>query len=144
MDIDQQEPEIYFHNESIEFSIPDEQSYINWVLAIAQSEGKELGAINYIFCSDDFLLEVNKEHLNHDFYTDIITFPLQDDPIVSDIFISIDRVRDNAQTLDVAFDKELQRVMAHGILHLCGYGDKTDEEATIMRQKEDGCLGMYG
>ena len=144
MDIETQEPEIYFFNEGIEFDLAHQQKYTDWILAIAKSEDKELLNINYIFCSDEFILEVNKEHLDHDYYTDIITFPLRDDPIVSDIFISIDRIRDNAKTLDLPFNQELKRVMSHGILHLCGYGDKSEEEITIMRTKEEACIAMFG
>lgn len=135
--------EINFFNEGIVFNLPNEEVYRKWVFRIAQKENVELSFINYIFCSDEFVLEINREHLDHDYYTDIITFPLQDDPIESDIFISIERIQENAVTHNVSFETELQRVMAHGILHLCGYGDKTEAEAAIMRSKEDESIALF-
>lgn len=135
--------EVYYFAEDIDYCLTDEERYTRWILQIALQQHKQLAGINYIFCSDEYLLNINKEHLDHDYYTDIITFPIQDEPIISDIFISIDRVKDNANTLNIAFDDELRRVMAHGILHLCGYGDKSAEEAQIMRSKEDDSMRMF-
>lgn len=108
-------------------------------------EGKQLGGLSYIFCSDKHLLGINKDFLNHDYYTDVITFDLSDraDCIQAEIYISIDRIRDNAQSIKVTFKEELHRVMLHGALHLCGYRDKKPEEVKIMRSKEDKYLKLY-
>lgn len=101
-------------------------------------EGKEPGDISVIFCSDDYLLEMNKKHLQHDYYTDIITFNYVEDLLISgDLFISADRIKDNAAKFDVAFLEELYRVIFHGVLHLIGYNDKTEAEQKVMRQKEN-------
>lgn len=98
--------------------------------------------VDYIFCSDNYLLEINKKYLQHDYYTDIITFPLSENPIEANVFISIDRVKENADLYKVTFEHELHRVMAHGILHLLGYNDSTHEEKQIMRQQEDSLLAQ--
>jgi probable rRNA maturation factor len=108
-----------------------------WIEATVEKEGKKLGSISYVFCSDDYLHKINMEYLEHDTLTDIITFPYNENPIEGDIFISIDRVSDNASDLKISFEKELNRVLIHGVLHLCGYRDETDEEEAQMRQKED-------
>ncbi len=105
---------------------------------IILTEGKKPGDINYIFCDDEYLLQVNKEYLQHDYYTDIITFDyVKGKTISGDIFVSLPRIFDNAETLSKDFDSEFFRVLAHGILHLCGYKDKTDEEISELRNKED-------
>ena len=111
----------------------------NWLKSIAANEGYKIAEINYIFCSDEYLLQVNRERLQHDYYTDIITFDLSDEPgiLESDIYISTERVTDHAQKYSISFESELARVTAHGILHLCGYKDKTKAEITEMRAKED-------
>ena len=109
-----------------------------WLEDIILTEGKKPGDINYIFCDDEYLLQVNKEYLHHDYYTDIITFDyVKGKTISGDIFVSLPRIFDNAETLSKDFDSEFFRVLAHGILHLCGYKDKTQEEITEMRNKED-------
>ena len=109
-----------------------------WLEDIILTEGKKPGDINYIFCDDEYLLQVNKEYLQHDYYTDIITFDYVKGKTNSgDIFVSLPRIFDNAETLSKDFDSEFFRVLAHGILHLCGYKDKTDEEISEMRNKED-------
>ena len=129
---------IYLHTEDIDFTYPDEAVLRQWLDSVARKEGKILGEINIIFCSDEYLLKMNKQYLNHDYYTDVITFDYSDDQIISgDIFISVDRVKDNAQTYNQTFETELNRVIVHGILHLIGYKDKTDAEQKLMRQKED-------
>lgn len=111
---------------------------INWLICVSSSENKVCGPISIIFCSDDYLLSVNNEYLDHDFFTDIITFDYSSNSEISgDLFISIDRVKENAITFNVAFIQELYRVLVHGVLHLCGYGDKSPEEELIMRSKED-------
>lgn len=105
---------------------------------IILSEGKKPGEINYIFCDDEYLLQVNREYLKHDYYTDVITFDyVKGKTISGDIFVSLPRIFDNAQTLSKDFESEFFRVLAHGLLHLCGYMDKTDEEIAEMRSKED-------
>lgn len=123
---------------------PFELDYVNaWYEKICEAEGKMLGAMTLVFGSDDWLLEQNIQFLNHDFYTDIITFDYTEMNIVSgDLLISLDRVEDNAKTYNVSRETELNRVIVHGLLHLCGYRDETDEEIKIMREKEDYYLGM--
>lgn len=131
---------ITFFVENIEFSIDFEDKISHWLTQIASSENKSIENIEYIFCSDDYLLEINKAHLNHDYYTDIITFPLSKDPIEATIFISIDRIKDNAKQFNQNVIDELHRVIAHGLLHLIGYNDKTQPEATKMREMENQVL----
>ena len=114
----------------------------NWLNKICNSEGKELGDVNLIFCSDNYLLELNIKHLEHDYYTDIITFDYSEETISGDLFISIDRVEDNANSYKVPFLEELNRVIAHGVLHLIGYGDKTEPESATMRLKEGEALKL--
>lgn len=134
---------IYFHSEETGFTLKPKRVYKNWIRQIISQEEKELDAINYIFCNDKYLHKINLEHLNHDNYTDIITFPYSDSDIIEgDIYISIERVEENAKAYKVPFSKELHRVMAHGILHLCGYKDKTNNEKAIMRKKEDWCINL--
>ena len=126
--------------EDVDFQLVNEISLSLWIEKTIDTEGATLGAVSYIFCSDDYLHQMNVEYLNHDTLTDVITFPYNDNPIEGDIFISIDRVKDNAQDLNIAFNDELHRVMIHGVLHLCGYSDDTDEQEAEMRQKEDEYL----
>lgn len=109
---------------------------------LINEEKKETGDISVIFCSDGYLLEMNKKHLNHDYFTDIITFNyVEDDVISGDLFISADRIRENAGKFNVTFLEELYRVILHGILHLVGYNDKTSEEKKVMKDKENYYLG---
>jgi len=130
---------IRFFNEDVTYKLPQKQATRLWLKRQAEEEGYAVGDLNYIFCSDEYLLQVNKDYLQHDYYTDIITFDQseEDDKIEGDIFISVDRVADNAKQQGVSTDQEMRRVLAHGLLHLCGYGDKTDEEVVTMRAKED-------
>ena len=133
---------IEFHFKS-ELVIQNKPDYVDWINRVIISEGFSVGQIDYIFCSDEYLLELNKEYLNHDTFTDIITFDYTDGKIISgDIFISTDRVEDNARKFDVEFLNELRRVMSHGILHLAGFGDKSIEEKKIMREKEEEKIKM--
>ncbi|MGY6558817.1 MAG: rRNA maturation RNase YbeY [Nitritalea sp.] len=115
---------------------------------LAQSKGYEIAELSYVFCSDSYLHEMNVNFLNHDTYTDIITFDQSDDPedkiIEGDIYISVDRVRENASKLQEPAEVEMRRVMAHGLLHLMGFKDKSDEEAQTMRQAEDEAITHYG
>lgn len=109
-----------------------------WLEHIILSEGKKMGDINYIFCDDEYLLKINQDYLQHDYYTDIITFDyVKGKKISGDIFVSVTRVSENAPLLSKSFEEELHRVMAHGVLHLCGYKDKTETEIKEMRSKED-------
>lgn len=134
---------IIFNVEDIDFELPDTEGVIEWINRVVAGEDKRIGAVSYIFCDDDYLSELNVEYLNHDTLTDIITFPYSTSPIEGDIFISIDRVRDNAKDFGVPFEQELKRVIIHGVLHLCGYGDKTAADAAEMRRKEDAALAVY-
>lgn len=115
-----------------------------WLEKVINNEGKKLGEINYIFCDDEYLLKVNQDFLKHDYYTDIITFDYVKGKIISaDIFVSLPRILENASTLSKDFNSELLRVLVHGILHLCGYKDKNEEEINKMRQKEDFYLSIF-
>ncbi len=114
-----------------------------WYSNVCEVEAMELGEVSVIFCSDEHLLEMNKEYLNHDYYTDIITFDYTQGSLVSgDLFISLDRVQDNADEFDVLFQDELHRVCVHGLLHLCGYKDKSESDETLMRSKENEMLEL--
>ena len=132
---------VSFHNQSIKFTLKGKSSLRKWIEAVAAAESFITGDIAYVFCTDNELLEINIEHLNHDTYTDIITFDYTEDSMISgDIFISIDRVKENAVKFKTTFDNELHRVMIHGVLHLCGYKDKTKAQSELMRQKENTAL----
>ena len=109
----------------------------SWLRAAARNEEKPLVELTYVFCSDEYLRRINLEYLQHDYYTDVITFPYDDNAIHGDVFISTERVADNARTLGVAFRHELYRVMVHGLLHLAGFRDETDEQEAEMRARED-------
>ncbi len=135
---------INYFTEDISFQIDAPNLKRAWVQKVVASEGFELTELNYIFCSDDYLLQINSKFLDHDTYTDIVTFDNSDSngAIEGDVFISIQRVRENAGKLNVSFEDELSRVMIHGVLHLCGYDDKTPTEKTAMRKKEEACLSL--
>lgn len=132
------------YNYECDFLLNNEEVYANWITNVIQSENKLEGEINYIFCDDDYLHQINVEYLNHDTLTDIISFDYSEGNLVQgDIFISVDRVRENAIDFNVSFKQELLRVMVHGVLHYCGYKDKSDSEELIMRQKEDEKIKMF-
>ncbi|GAB4260175.1 MAG: rRNA maturation RNase YbeY [Saprospiraceae bacterium] len=138
-----EEPTISYHYEEIDFSLSDENAESAWLMDLIEKEGCRLQMLNYIFCSDEYLHRINLEYLEHDTFTDIITFPYADPPVIEgDIFISVERVAENAKAFGVSFEVELARVMAHGVLHLCGYKDKKPEEQSMMRQKEDESLEL--
>ena len=131
-------------NYETDFVLENEEAISVWISNVIGSENKKLGEINYIFCDDEYLLEINKEHLQHDYYTDIISFDYTvGNEISGDMFISIDRVKENAQDFNVSFDEELKRVIVHGVLHYCGYKDKSEEDELLMRNKEDEKLSMF-
>jgi probable rRNA maturation factor len=132
-----EESAVMYHFEDVEFDFQNEKKLTSWIQETAIAEGKTVQELTYIFCSDDYLLQMNKEHLQHDYYTDVITFAYSDNPIAGDIFISADRVKDNAQQIKVTFEHELHRVMIHGLLHLAGYLDKTPKHKATMTAKED-------
>ena len=115
-----------------------------WIEAVAQSYVKRVGELHYYFCSDEKLLEINRERLGHDFYTDIVTFPLNDCETVlsSEFCISLDRIEENAETFGRSYENELHRVIIHGVLHLIGFDDHTDEEEKMMREKEEEALKL--
>lgn len=134
---------IYYQTEDVE--MPDiPQSVISeWIVRVAGTYGKRTGDINYIFCSDDKILEVNRQYLQHDYYTDIITFDYtKGDRISGDLFISLDTVKSNSLQFGYAYDTELRRVIIHGILHLCGINDKGPGEREIMEEAENKALGL--
>lgn len=135
---------IRFFKEDTSFELPEKHKVKTWLKSIVIQEGKQIGELSYIFCSDEYLLQVNREYLDHDYYTDIITFDSaeEEEQIEGDIFVSIDRVRDNASMLKVPFEIELRRVLAHGVLHLCGYKDKSSDEEQLMRAKENFYIGQ--
>ena len=115
-----------------------------WIKTVAEKHGRKIGAISYLFCSDEHILEVNKEYLQHNYYTDIITFDYTEGNRISgDIFISLETISSNAQKFGVTYEEELYRVMIHGILHLCGFRDKTPEERKVMEKCEDEALGSF-
>lgn len=135
---------ILFHQEDTDFELPTADVHAQWIQRLIQAEKARLSQLNFIFCSDEALLKINIEYLNHDTYTDIITFPYANPPeIEGDIFISIDRVKENAAHFGHSFEEELRRVMSHGVLHLCGYGDKTAEEKKQMRKKEEEAMLLF-
>ncbi|CAA9196022.1 Endoribonuclease YbeY [Flavobacterium bizetiae] len=131
-------------NYETEFTLENEQAFADWLSAVIVSENKNEGEINYIFCDDDYLHKINVEYLNHDTLTDIISFDYTvGNELNGDIFVSVERVEDNAKDFNVSFIEELKRVLAHGILHYCGYKDKSDFEAELMRSKEDDKIAMF-
>ena len=130
---------IIFFNEDVDFKIPHPRKTKIWLKGIIEAEGYELNQLNYIFCSDEYLLTINRQYLEHDFYTDIITFDNSEveGEVEGDIFVSIERIHENAIELNKTFEEELRRVLAHGILHLVGYDDIEDDQELEMRTKED-------
>jgi probable rRNA maturation factor len=135
---------IEFISEDVEFELTNPNLVSEWITNIIESHDHELVNLTYIFCSDDYLHEINVEYLDHDTLTDIITFDNADEEgiVEGDIFISIDRVNDNAKELGTTFDDELHRVLIHGVLHLLGFKDKTEEQEALMRKQEDSSLSL--
>ena len=127
-----------------DFNLRQKLLYKRWLKELAALEGYKIGDINYIFCDDEYLLGVNQQYLQHDTYTDIITFDYVEGKILNgDIYISTERVRENARIYQVDFENELKRVLSHGVLHLCGYKDKTDADAAQMREKENFAISIF-
>lgn len=134
---------IYFNYEG-DFTIENEEQVADWIERIVESEDKELGEISYIFCDDEYLHKINVEYLDHDTLTDIISFDYTEGDVISgDIFISVERVQDNATDFNVSFEQELKRVLVHGVLHYCGYKDKSEADEQLMRAKEDEKIAMF-
>ncbi|GAB4131705.1 MAG: rRNA maturation RNase YbeY [Raineya sp.] len=135
---------INFFSEGISFRPSNIRQLKQWIKKVIEQEGGVLVELNFIFCNDAYLHQINVQYLQHDTYTDIITFDNseQDVSIEGDIFVSIERIKENATKLKVTFEQELYRVMIHGVLHLLGYTDKTPQEKTYMRAKEDDCLAL--
>lgn len=136
---------IRFHFLQDGFSLSERSSLKIFIESLFKREKKKLQELNYIFCSDEYLLNINRQYLKHDFYTDIITFGLSEpgEPINAEIYISVDRVRDNAHQFKTTLKREMHRVIFHGALHLCGYKDKKKEEEVLMRRMEDKYLVLY-
>ncbi len=135
---------IQFFCEDVDFQLDQSELLLDWLTHIASDHNVPIEDINYIFCSDEYLLEINRQYLDHDYFTDIITFDnsSKGQPLLSDIFISVDRVKENASNQGVGFDQEMHRVLVHGLLHLLGYNDKDSDDQILMRQKEDTCLSL--
>ena len=132
---------IRYFTEDIDFAFKGKSVHNAWLKAVSEEEGRRPGQISVIFCSDPYLLEINRKYLGHDYYTDIITFDYSEgDTISGDLFISVDTVRSNAEYYSADFKDELDRVIVHGVLHLIGYDDHTDEQSAEMRAKENHYL----
>lgn len=135
---------VCFFYQGVKVTLQHRTQLKNFIQSIFKKEGKRLLSINYIFCTDKAVLEINRQFLSHDFYTDIITFDLSDtNEIQAEIYISVDRVKDNAAQLGVSFKSEMHRVVFHGVLHLCGYKDKGKQEKEEMRRMENRYLSKY-
>ncbi|MFC5626761.1 rRNA maturation RNase YbeY [Algoriphagus winogradskyi] len=136
---------INFFAEEVPFSLKEKRKRKDWLKKIAESENHKIEDLNYVFCSDEYLLNINQEYLDHDTYTDIITFDNSEEEniIEGDIFISIERVKENSATHKVKEERELSRVISHGLFHLLGYKDKTKAEAIMMRSKEEFAIKLF-
>ena len=131
-------------NYETDFELENEAQYEDWISRIIESEGFEEGEINYIFCDDEYLHKINVEYLDHDTLTDIISFDYTVGNLLQgDIFVSIERVQDNANDFNVSFEEELKRVLSHGVLHYCGYKDKSPKDEALMRSKEEEKMQMF-
>jgi probable rRNA maturation factor len=131
-------------NYELDFTLDNEQAFQDWLSEVIISESKTEGEINYIFCDDEYLLEINQQYLDHDTLTDIISFDYSiGNDLHGDIFISVERVKENALDFNVSFQDELKRVMVHGVLHYCGYKDKSENDEKLMRQKEEEKMAMF-
>ena len=134
---------VSFHYQIPSFKIKNKKRIADWILLIAFLEKKEIEKVDFIFCNDEFLWKLNKEFLSHKTYTDVITFDYSEaNKTIAEIYISVDRVTENAASLNFSFEKELHRVMIHGVLHCFGYSDKNDRDRKTMRRKEEECLRL--
>ena len=134
---------IRFFIEDINFKFLRKQEIKKWLTKVAVAESKRVGEVSVIFCSDEHLLQINRQYLQHDYYTDIITFDYTEDKLISgDLFISVDTVKANAEEYKQSFDQELHRVILHGVLHLCGYDDTNPQQQKLMRAAEDKYLNL--
>lgn len=134
---------ISFHS-LIKTPLKNKTALKQFIIKLFKIENKALDQLTYIFCDDEYLLDINKQHLQHDYYTDIITFDLSEsEKTIGELYLSIDRIKDNATQMNESFERELHRVIFHGALHLCGYKDKTEKEEKEMRSKEDEYLNLY-
>jgi len=131
-------------NYETDFELHNEAYFSKWLSEVILSENKKEGEINYIFCDDDYLLEINQQYLDHDTLTDIISFDYSvGNELNGDIFVSVERVKENASDYNVSFQEEIQRVLVHGVLHYCGYKDKTEADELVMRRKEEEKMKMF-
>ena len=131
-------------NYETDFELDNEALYEDWISRIIESEGFDQGEINYIFCDDEYLHKINVEYLDHDTLTDIISFDYTVGNLIQgDIFVSVERVKDNANDFNVSFEEELKRVLSHGVLHYCGYKDKSPKDEALMRSKEEEKMKMF-
>ena len=139
---------ILFNSEGVKFTLKNKVVIKKWIASTIEKKKRKTGEISFVFCSDDYLLNINKEYLNHDTFTDIITFDYSKEnnllPVSGDIFISVDRVKENALKFSKSFEEELHRVIIHGVLHLLGYADKTRLAKAEMTKVEDACLKALG
>ena len=134
---------VSYFSQDTDFKFKSKRLTSQWLKLVAQAESKKLGAVSIIFCSDNYLLDINKKYLNHDYFTDIITFDYCEGDLISgDLFISIDSVKDNSEFYKSCFEDELNRVIVHGVLHLIGYDDHTESDVAVMRSKEDFYLNF--
>ncbi|WP_268122869.1 rRNA maturation RNase YbeY [Roseivirga pacifica] len=136
---------INFFSEDVSFVLKQKRVIRQWINHICTQYGQEIDSVNFIYCSDNYLLKINQDYLDHDYFTDIITFDEREDlsePITADIFISVDRVKDNAKTVGTTFTQELHRVMIHGMLHMLGEDDKTEAAKQQMRKSEEASLSL--
>jgi probable rRNA maturation factor len=139
------EPKVKFHYQDVSFPFRQRNLLKQFILWVFKKEGRGVSAVNYIFCTDEYLFQLNQSYLGHDTYTDIITFDLAGpgEPVVADIYISVNRVAENAKSFHTAFQSELLRVIFHGVLHLCGYKDKTKKDIHAMRSAEDRLISRF-
>ena len=136
---------VHFYFEKVGLTLKERGKLKCFINSLIAKEKKNLNNLNYIFCNDNALLEINRKYLNHNFYTDVISFDLSSSrkEILADIYISVDRIRENAKSFKTTLKEELHRVMLHGLLHLCGYNDKTEVQRQLIRKKEDFYLNLY-
>ncbi len=135
---------VYFHTEGVSFVFKNKKAVSSWLSSVVKSFKQEVGTLNFIFCTDEYLLTINKSYLNHNHYTDIITFDYcEENKVSGDLFISIERVKEYSLKNNIEFNNEIHRVIVHGVLHLCGLNDKTEREKEKMRAQENKFLALF-